>query len=262
MARGLRRRAGGEEEDIDGSGEKDTQPSLPPKRSPLQKFLQRRLYTFAGTRCGCAVLILCAVLSINAVLVSISLVGSKSWSSSLTAINSRRHGVTAILGRGKSKRTLQDVCGDPLDNIGERLALLAPCNEPIDVVYTWVNGSDPEWEKEMLYWKAKAEADRLERRGGAYESSDEEDGEEQQRAEATATAAPSTSASSSAAVGQGEERGEGGNPNPREVAGSRSGAGGDSDFIVVIEGSWRARRVLASASPEQDGGGDSKVVTP
>lgn len=42
---------------------------------------------------------------------------------------------------------------DPTDNIGYKDFSDALRYPPIDAVYTWVNGSDPKWYKEMLEYK-------------------------------------------------------------------------------------------------------------
>ena len=42
-----------------------------------------------------------------------------------------------------------------IDNIGMEDFSRKMCMPPIDVVYTWVNGSDPEWLKEMEYYRYK-----------------------------------------------------------------------------------------------------------
>ena len=39
------------------------------------------------------------------------------------------------------------------NNIGHRSFADQLCYPTIDAVYTWVNGSDPTWIKEMLYYK-------------------------------------------------------------------------------------------------------------
>lgn len=47
-------------------------------------------------------------------------------------------------------------CGtDYFDNIGYEDVSNDVCYPVIDAVYTWVNGSDPEWLKEMLFYKEK-----------------------------------------------------------------------------------------------------------
>lgn len=49
-----------------------------------------------------------------------------------------------------------DRCRDPFkDNIGEVSLRPGLAYEPIDVVYTWVNGSDPIWVEKMQFWKEK-----------------------------------------------------------------------------------------------------------
>ena len=39
------------------------------------------------------------------------------------------------------------------DNLGNRDFSRRMCMPPIDVVYTWVNGSDAEWRSSMEYWR-------------------------------------------------------------------------------------------------------------
>ena len=47
-------------------------------------------------------------------------------------------------------------CGtDYFDNIGYEDVSTNVCYPIIDAVYTWVNGSDPEWFKEMTYYKQR-----------------------------------------------------------------------------------------------------------
>lgn len=45
--------------------------------------------------------------------------------------------------------------GDYFDNIGNGDYSSHLCYPVIDAVYTWVNGSDPVWLKEMLFYKKK-----------------------------------------------------------------------------------------------------------
>lgn len=40
------------------------------------------------------------------------------------------------------------------DNIGYYPSFNATCYPPVDAVYTWVNGSDPKWLKEMQYYRS------------------------------------------------------------------------------------------------------------
>ena len=39
------------------------------------------------------------------------------------------------------------------DNLGQQDFSRRMCMPPIDVVYTWVNGSDNDWRKTMEYWR-------------------------------------------------------------------------------------------------------------
>ena len=43
---------------------------------------------------------------------------------------------------------------DFIDNIGHYPSMNATCYPQVDAVYTWVNGSDPEWFQEMQYYRA------------------------------------------------------------------------------------------------------------
>lgn len=45
-------------------------------------------------------------------------------------------------------------CGVDLDNLGGIAFGERFCQDPIDIVYTWVNGSDPVWLREMTYYRA------------------------------------------------------------------------------------------------------------
>ena len=45
------------------------------------------------------------------------------------------------------------VCASESDNLGGRSFSYRNCAEPVDVVYTWVNGSDPVWFREMMRYR-------------------------------------------------------------------------------------------------------------
>jgi hypothetical protein len=54
-----------------------------------------------------------------------------------------------------SQTSTNDYCSKMYrNNIGHRSFTDSLCYPVIDAVYTWVNGSDPEWLKQMLYYKS------------------------------------------------------------------------------------------------------------
>jgi hypothetical protein len=52
-------------------------------------------------------------------------------------------------------------CGASADNLAERAFSERFCQEPIDVVYTWVNGSDPSWLREMQSYRHQLDGPQL-----------------------------------------------------------------------------------------------------
>eukprot|EP01064_Diplonema_japonicum_P009987 TRINITY_DN17370_c0_g1_i1.p1 TRINITY_DN17370_c0_g1~~TRINITY_DN17370_c0_g1_i1.p1 ORF type:complete len:1079 (+),score=253.70 TRINITY_DN17370_c0_g1_i1:51-3287(+) len=98
--------------------------------SSVGKKLQRHVFTLLGTRWGLGLLLLISFVTLNSVL----------------------HAAEKIL-----KTSI--VCPKPAserdfnDNIARRSYEGYLCQEPIDVVYTWVNGSDPWMKKNVHYFK-------------------------------------------------------------------------------------------------------------
>lgn len=98
----------------------------------LVRVLNRWLSSTLGLACVCLLL---GTLSLSGVLVAYDILGFGA-SSSIAA----------------HKFAYQPVCSST-DNIGGVNFGLQRCAEPIDVVYTWVNGSDPVWYQAMSQFK-------------------------------------------------------------------------------------------------------------
>lgn len=100
---------------------------------PLVKLLQRKLYTLIGSTNTIDLIllgILCILICGGIVAASLGI--------HLRQLMTLFHGEACITG---------------LNNIGRRDFSPRLCHEPIDVVYTWVNGSDPVWFAQMVKYK-------------------------------------------------------------------------------------------------------------
>lgn len=107
------------------------------------KSVQRALLDALSSRTSFLLL----ALSLAAVLVSVLQLG-------VSLLSNLPNGGSAGL-RG----TAAQVCpGAAADNLGGESYAAVLCSEPIDIVYTWVNGSDPIWLQEMLSWKRRRAA--------------------------------------------------------------------------------------------------------
>eukprot|EP01133_Synstelium_polycarpum_P003476 gene3476-3966_t len=89
-------------------------------RSSVLKALQFKFYSFLSSRWGMAMCIIGAFISFNTVFQLVSIMGGVEYQSA---------GLLAPRDFG--------------DNVGGRNFQSVLCAEPIDIVYTWVNGSDP-----------------------------------------------------------------------------------------------------------------------
>lgn len=104
----------------------------------LSKSLQRSLYTFSTSTYGACVLVVFAFITLNSLL----------------------HLIQSFVGIGIVNRAtfFGDECSETCDklffdnvgrvNVKDRLCF----NQPMDIVYTWVNGSDPIHAKELAYY--------------------------------------------------------------------------------------------------------------
>ena len=88
----------------------------------LGKVIQRRLYSILNTNIGLAVFIIIFCLSCY------------------------------HISFFQDTTVLCNNCADYTNNIGNVDSKLWFVHEPVDVVYTWVNGSDPVWLKKKEYW--------------------------------------------------------------------------------------------------------------
>ena len=110
---------------------------------PLLKACQRKCYgalaSCSSLDCLLSLFLLCACVA-----------GASAWYSGLTL----QAGLRVALGRA---------CLAGTDNIGAGDYSDLLCAEPIDAVYTWVNGTDPAWLQEMLSYRSRwdAHAERL-----------------------------------------------------------------------------------------------------
>lgn len=103
-----------------------------PLARTVAKAFQRRLLSTITTDTGFRFVLFTLVLSLTAIVL-----GTVSLSASVSDAMSTR-----------------SACAATVDNIGDRSFARELCSEPIDVVYTWVNGSDPAWLAEMARYRA------------------------------------------------------------------------------------------------------------
>jgi hypothetical protein len=113
-------------------------------RSRWLKWAQRRLLSFLATPEGCLVGVIGVVLTVNT-LMYVSL-GPCAFTAMLDIIGMTKWPTL-------SSRRLCNQVGWK-DNIGGVDVSHRTSFGPIDVVYTWVNGSDPIWLRKKAYWKA------------------------------------------------------------------------------------------------------------
>eukprot|EP01059_Diplonema_ambulator_P003086 TRINITY_DN12724_c0_g1_i1.p1 TRINITY_DN12724_c0_g1~~TRINITY_DN12724_c0_g1_i1.p1 ORF type:complete len:1088 (+),score=329.81 TRINITY_DN12724_c0_g1_i1:47-3310(+) len=96
----------------------------------IGKTVQRHVFTLLGTRWGLGLLLLCSFVTLNSVLHAAERILQTS----------------IVCPRPSSERDFNG-------NIGGRSYENFLCHEPIDVVYTWVNGSDPWMQRNLQYYK-------------------------------------------------------------------------------------------------------------
>lgn len=115
----------------------------------VRKSLQRNLYNFASSRWGAIILIIAGFITLNSML---HLLEAVIGIGMLKKINFTIY--TAIV----NKTTLySDTKCDFLvkqysDNIAHKEYQKQLCYEPIDIVYTWVNGSDPQHKQSTQFF--------------------------------------------------------------------------------------------------------------
>jgi hypothetical protein len=99
----------------------------------LNKTLQKGCYTFLNSPAGACILFVSAVITINTCLHTID----EALGTSLICDSFPLH--------------------DYADNIAERSQESSLCTEPIDAVYTWVNGSEDAHRAEVAFWQLQQE---------------------------------------------------------------------------------------------------------
>jgi UDP-N-acetylglucosamine-lysosomal-enzyme len=118
----------------------------------VNKLLQRQVYSFLNTRLGMAMVLLLAFASLNfCVLVAHVHVPSPlltSWAKSAGLTD----GTSASLPLSSDYPLVK-----VFENLGSRDFSDMMSHGPIDVVYTWVNGSDPVWQRKKAFFKRKSE---------------------------------------------------------------------------------------------------------
>ncbi len=98
------------------------------------KVLQKQLYTFLSSSWGVGVCIFCGFWLINVILYIL-------W---------------VIYEQVPIESVKYKFCdGDFVDNIAGKSFESRMCLPPVDIVYTWVNGSDPLLQADLAYWKAR-----------------------------------------------------------------------------------------------------------
>jgi hypothetical protein len=108
-------------------------PAGPGFGARFAKVLQRRALTAVNTQGG-----------LLALLAAGTLLG-------MAAI----HGTSLAAASLGAALTTTSACAFTADNIGSGAFAPQLCGEPIDAVYTWVNGSDPAWLADMARWRAR-----------------------------------------------------------------------------------------------------------
>ena len=125
------------------------------------KHVQRRLFNAVSTKSGALLTVICLFATLNSVLWynAPDIVGSAAarrraaWLSRGVAISERGAAADERL-RGFGSTTAP--CHLSTDNLGGVPFLNRYCVGPIDLVYTWVNGSDVAWVKSKLEWQRRA----------------------------------------------------------------------------------------------------------
>lgn len=113
-------------------------------RSRWLKWTQRRLLSFLATPEGCVVGVLGLVITVNTLLYVA--LGPCAFTAVLDILKVNKWATP-------SSRSLCNQVGWK-DNIGGVDVSHRTSFGPIDVVYTWVNGSDERWLRKKAYWKA------------------------------------------------------------------------------------------------------------
>ena len=125
------------------------------------KHVQRQLYSAVATPKGALLMLLGLFVTLNSLLwfVSPDVVGSSAARRAASALS--RGTMPSARGRRADERLLgfgstSAPCQLSTDNLGGAPFLNRYCVGPIDIVYTWVNGSDPEWVRSKLEWQRRA----------------------------------------------------------------------------------------------------------
>ena len=119
------------------------------------KHVQRQVYRVVATPRGVLLMILCMFITLNSALfLFASGIGSSRSARRAIATLPRRNMLSAHGQRADERLhgfgSTAAPCHLSSDNLGGKPFLNRYCVGPIDVVYTWVNGSDPDWQRSKL----------------------------------------------------------------------------------------------------------------
>jgi len=120
----------------------------------MRKALQRALFSFLQSRLGLALVVAGALLCLNSTISVLRLLVTTSTSPLCPHCAAVDYADTLGSGSDAPQAYQAGALADLRDSFEPKL-----CYEPIDVVYTWVNGSDPRLLADLAYWKAVQEGD-------------------------------------------------------------------------------------------------------
>lgn len=118
----------------------------------MQKAFQRSLLSFLQSRLGLMMLVAGFLLVLNTAVGVLELLVTTSTSPLCPHCSQVNY--ADVLGSSSSESTSLASRGVLIEDLRSYETKL--CYPPIDVVYTWVNGSDPKLIRDLAYWKARA----------------------------------------------------------------------------------------------------------
>ena len=116
----------------------------------LRKALERNCLTFLGTRWGMTLTVVMSFITLDVLLYGVQM--------SLITYSQNRPAALSEVRDILAKDVGRKVTHSPTDNIAHKSFMDILLPEPIDIVYTWVNGSDPEHAAALKRFKESREA--------------------------------------------------------------------------------------------------------
>lgn len=117
----------------------------------MQKAFQRSLLSFLQSRLGLMMLVAGFILVLNSAVNVLNLLVTTSTSPLCPHCSQTDYADVLGSGADSAEAARTGVLIEDLRSYEIKL-----CYPPIDIVYTWVNGSDPKLIRDLAYWKAKA----------------------------------------------------------------------------------------------------------